>query len=74
MKIRDKKIFDIEGSPFWIFQEIETWKIKKTSKGPPFGKKNFVSDFDETHNFKSLGPGDFTHKIWAESETKIFLT
>ena len=35
-------------------------------------KKNFVSDFDETQDFKSLWPRDFAHEIWAELETKIF--
>ena len=37
--------------------------VSKTSKGPPFGKKKFVSDFDETQDFKSLWPRDFTHEI-----------
>ena len=56
-------------------QKIFFLKIRKTSKGPPFGKIFFfVSDFDETQNLKSLWPRDFSHQIWAESEPKIFLT
>ena len=35
-------------------------------------KKNFVSDFYEIQNMQSLWPKDITHKIWVESETKIF--
>ena len=50
---------------FKIFFDIEG--------SPPLEKKFFVSDFDETQDFKSLWPRDFTHEIWAESETKIFL-
>ena len=55
------------------YLHIETLKIRKTPKGPPLKmKKNFVSDFDEIQNMQSLWPKDFTHKIWVESETKIF--
>ena len=32
----------------------------------------FVSNFDEIQNMQSSWPKDFTHKIWVESETKIF--
>ena len=30
---------------------------------PLWKKKFFVSDFDETQDFKSLWPRDFTHEI-----------
>ena len=53
--------------------DIETLKIRKTSKGLPFGnEKKIVSDFDEIQNMQSLWPKDFTKKNWVESETKIF--
>ena len=44
---------------------------RKNTKGLKM-KKNFVFDFDEIQNMQSLWPKDFTHKIWVESETKIF--
>ena len=55
MKIRDIKFFDIEG-PFEFFKKLRLGKSEKQ-------KKNFVSDFDETQDFKSLCPRDFTHEI-----------
>ena len=52
---------------------IETLKIRKTPKGPPFeNEKKFVSDFDEIQNMQSLWPKDLTQKIWVELETKNF--
>ena len=53
---------------FWI-----SWKIQR---GDPsmknFSQKIFNSDFNEIQNLKSLWPKDFTLKIWAKSEMKIF--
>ena len=52
---------------------LRPWKSEKHQRVPPLKmKKNFVSDFDEIQNMQSLWPKDFTHKIWVESETKIF--
>ena len=52
---------------------LKPWKSEKNQRVPPLKmKKNFVSDFDEIQNMQSLWPKDFTHKIWVESETKIF--
>ena len=52
---------------------IETLKIKKTPKGPPFGnEKKFCLLFWWNSKMQSLRPKDFIHKIWVESETKIF--
>ena len=73
-KSETKIFFFPKGGPFDVFQEIETLKIRKTSKVPLEKIFFFVSDFDETQNLKSLWPKDFTHEIWAESEPKIFLT
>ena len=52
---------------------LRPWKSEKHQRVPPLKmKKIFVSDFDEIQNMQSLWPKDFTHKIWVESETKIF--
>ena len=56
-----------------FFKKSRLWKSEKRQRSGPLEKKFFfVSDFDETQNLKSLWPRDFTHEIWAESETKIF--
>ena len=57
MKIGDKKEFDLE-----FFKKLRLGKSKKHQRFSPLEKKS-VSDFDETHNFKSLWPRDFTHEI-----------
>ena len=69
----ETKIFFSIGGTLWCFSDFQSLNFLKNIKGS-FGKKNFVSDFDETQNLKSLWPRDFTHEIWAESETKFFLT
>ena len=49
--------------PFEFFKKLRLGKSEKHQRVPPLEKKNFVSDFDETQDFKSLWPRDFTHEI-----------
>ena len=53
---------------FWI-----SWK---SQRGDPsmknLSQKIFVSDFNKIQNLKFLWPKDFTLKIWAKLEMKIF--
>ena len=55
---------------FWIF-----WKIQR---GDPsmknFSQKNFVSDFNEIQNLKSLWHRNITLEIWVELEKKNVLS
>ena len=57
----------------FVFQNFAKLNVKNFRGSSSIRwKKFFVSDFDETQDLKSLWPRDFTHEIWAESETKKF--
>ena len=56
-----------------VYQLQHTGTLKIEKKHPFGNEKNFVSDFDEIQNMKSLWPKRFTHRNGVESET-IFST